>query len=306
MELELKNLIKSIKSAQIAEALVKELKLKKKEQQLRLIELTRIIEKENREINLLTNFSIRYIFRRLSGKINQNLELRNDFYLSISLQYNELIKSNNLIDYELDLLNYKVKKLPILTEQLKDYMIQKEGTLPSQHLNDYKIVIRKLEKLIKSANEIDEAIIEGVKVNKKFNKIINFLKNEENNIQISIYDNYKMKKLDRYQSQLVEIQIALLKFKKEYNDVHKELFGEINYSNSLIQNFIDQLRTNLITDFNGRSGLKHSLQILQNFKSNIMTLTKTLRSDVRKIDKEIVELEKEEFLLLENIISDGI
>ncbi len=142
--------------------------------------------------------------------------------------------------------------------------------------------------------ELEEAIDQGVILNNKFNKSIKFLKAKAKDY----YGIYKSKEavytsnvsnISKYQNQLVSIRHCLVKYELEVEDVYREISRVKEYSNVFVA-----YRANLRRDLHENDSLEDSYTFLKGFKSKVMMITKSLRSDLRKIRKELLQLEEEE------------
>ena len=300
------DIIKEIKKAQIAKSLLIELKKEHSYQKKRLEELTNEIQEINNSNDVLSNFSIEYIFKHLIGKRNIELEIVKEHYLSLSLQFNETKRSLELLNYEIGILKSKSQNLTAHKKELRYQLLAIEEKMMDGYLSHYRKIVKELKVKIELACEMDEAIIQGVVVNKSLNKTLSYLDSLNAKIQgfktnPKAYKNYRIDKLDKYKNCITHVQLEFLKFKKEYNDVHLKYFTNTVYSEKIANDFLEDIRRNLLTDIRGNRGHKHSIQIVSNLKSNIMSLTRSLRSDVRKIEKDILLLEKEEAELIANL-----
>jgi len=221
--------------------------------------------------------------------------------LSLSFDYNELKKAIKLIDFELDLIEKKAQSYEDKKETSRIAILKIESGISDVDLYRFREVATILEYKIGLANEMEEAIAQGVILNKKFNTGLKYI---ETLIELSLdskskpysYSNFRFDRLEKYQTIIIRIEFELLKFKKEYNDVHEHFFGNDSQSESHLENFLKEMRHNLMTDIRGKKGLKNSLKILTSFKTTIMSIVRTLRSDVRKFHKEILDLEKRELV----------
>jgi len=301
--------IQELKKAQIAKSLLAELRKEEKLSKAKLEALSKEIQSVDSSINLLTDFSLEYLLKQLSGKRTDELEIRKEHYLNLSLQYNEHTKALKLLEYEISVLKSKAKNISGKKEELQNLILASEENLIDGNVSLYRKKVKELRSKIELANEIDEAIIQGVKVNKLLNKTLRYLKSLKDIMQEfkhdhGTYRNYRIDRLDRYENYITQLQLEFLKFKKEYNDVHKRFFSNITYSENIVNNFLKEIRRNLISDIRGNKGLKNSIHRVTNIKSNVMSLTRSLRSDVRKIEKEIQLLEKEEKELMSSIAHD--
>lgn len=226
-----------------------------------------------------------------------------EHYLYKSLEYNELVKENELLEYELDVLSKKIRDEGIVLSEFKAKLRLELQSLGHGKLKEYAYTIEKIEKNVSISKEIEEAITEGVLLNKRINSVITFLSHEANqkyfskNNQIIEILNIPRGKIDTYQKLIIKTRHALLKFEVEINDVYRQVFDEDNPSRTLGSDLLQEYKTSLMTDFKLQTSLFNSLELIRTLKSNVMGLTQSLRKDLKSLRQELQKLESKEMEL---------
>lgn len=306
MEKELKDIITELKSINIAERHLSKVTTLEVEYTAELLKLENEIRTKCSKIESLSKLSVTSLYHRLVGDKNKTLELLKKHYLQLSLRFNEIDKSLKNLKYESSILESKIERQSELRETLKHKIQLFEKKLENKTLNAYRKVVKEMTIKLRLMKEIDEAIDQAVIVNKKFNGSIRFIKSKAQEIYNEVNDqklmyNYNISNLSKYQDRITSLKHSLIKLEIEINDVYVEILKDKNYTNNIVSNFVNEYRMNLITDLTSQQTLNGSFVFLKNYKAIIMSMTKSLRSDLKKLKKELEQLEDHERNLLENI-----
>ncbi len=306
MEKELKDIITELKSINIAERHLSKVTTLEVEYTAELLKLENEIRTKCSKIESLSKLSVTSLYHRLVGDKNKTLELLKKHYLQLSLRFNEIDKSLKNLKYESSILESKIERQSELRETLKHKIQLFEKKLENKTLNAYRKVVKEMTIKLRLMKEIDEAIDQAVIVNKKFNGSIRFIKSKAQEIYNEVNDqklmySYNISNLSKYQDRITSLKHSLIKLEIEINDVYVEILKDKNYTNNIVSNFVNEYRMNLITDLTSQQTLNGSFVFLKNYKAIIMSMTKSLRSDLKKLKKELEQLEDHERNLLENI-----
>lgn len=111
MNKKLKNLISELKQIELIEIHYNDLILLKSEYEIRFNEIKTELIKKNTRIEALSKVTFKSLYLRAVGSLNLKLELHEKHYLNLSLEFNDLSKSLDLIDYEISVLKTKLNNL---------------------------------------------------------------------------------------------------------------------------------------------------------------------------------------------------
>lgn len=305
MEREIKDIITELKRIHIAEKHLEKLYTLKEEYTHELAVLGTQIETELRKIESLDNISIVSLYHKLLGNKDGVLEMLKKHYLQLSLRFNETSKALKNVVYEISILVSKIDKQNHLKEELKHKIQLFDNKLTDHNLSSYKELVLRITSKLKLVKEIEEAIDQGMVVNKKFNITLSFIKKKAQAIYDEVNDknvmaSYAISNLGRYQDLITSLRHSLVKLEIEMNDVYQEILNTKGNQNPLVSNFISEYRMNLLSDLMSTKTLNGSYVFLKNFKAIIMSTTRSLRNDLRNLKRELIDLEElEERILYE-------
>jgi len=300
---DLKDIIQQLKSIEISQKHLRKLQEVRVLYCVELDDLKRSISKSSSFIESLDRVSFYSIYSKLLRTREANLSMHKRYFLEQSLKYNELLKALELLDFEIEILTNKVLKLSQIKKKFKKIIEERNIKIRNINVIKFRNLVTSIDRKLILIKEIEEAIAQGVTLNKILNKTINHLKKEAHRIFKSfkneeILKAYDISKLQKYQQNLVSIKHGLIKYEIEIEDVYKELLNSRDYDNSLVSTFVQEYRINLLNDLTSTTELNSSFIYLKNFKSVIMSLTRNLRSDLKKLKKELIELERNELDML--------
>lgn len=121
MKEDLKNIVKEIRSIKLSKEHLAKLRSVREEQQMRLAEVERKISKNLTKIDRLSRTTLYSLYQKLFGEQEYLFELYKKHYLDLMLEYNELSKSIEKLDFEVDVLfkrSKKYKDLKILKKEV--------------------------------------------------------------------------------------------------------------------------------------------------------------------------------------------
>lgn len=307
MNKKLKDLIRNVKALEIARShyLNLENEISRNENRLKVLqdELEGLLDEQEK----LKSFTIYSLYKKLIHSHEHSLEMVKEHYLHKSLEYNEVLKDIQLLEYELDVLSQKFVDEGIVLSEFKAHLRAELKSLTHGKLKEYAIVIDRIEKNVSITKEIEEAIEAGVVLNRRINSVISFLSNETHQFfynkggQIIDILNVPQSKVDKYQQLIIRTKHAMMRFEAEMSDVYQHIFNDSSKAYDLGSDLLKEYKTNLLTDFKLKSSLFNSTELVRNLKSNVMGLTQSLRKDLKSLKKELLLLEDKEILLRKEI-----
>jgi hypothetical protein len=306
MNKEIVELIRNLKSAEIAEQYLSRLLHANEYNAKKKNYLEKLIKKKFKKIDSLTSISVKSLYYKLLKTKTQQLEIEKQRYFEISLEYNEILKTIENNNYEIDVLGRKVESIDSLRKELRSKVSNLSPKWDNQSTKLFKKIIEQNKSNIALIKEFEEAIDLGVIVNKKLNKILKFIKDKAQSIynefeDKSIINDFQVNQIDKYQDLMVSLKHSLLKFDLEIEEVYQIILNDKSYKNSKSSILIDDYKEHLVSDVFNTNTLGSSFLFIKSLKTQVMGLTKVLRSDLRKLKKQQIELENRELQILELI-----
>lgn len=306
MEQRIKNLIRRLKEISIAEKQLGGLVAQKQSYIANLYKLEDQIEAKYYRIDALTSMSVRALYHKLLGNRASELDSLKTHYLELSIQYNTTAHSLAEVSNEISQLEALVESQESVRTDLNHQLQHYEATLKNTTLASYRVIAKAITAKLQLAKEVEEAIDQGVIANKKLNKTIDFLKSKSKEILLEIGDRaatnrYPVSNLTKYQAHITSLKHSLVKLDIEIADIYDHLTKDSTDTKEIAAAFDSQYRLYLAADLTAQKTMNDSYQFLKNTKARIMSITRSLRSDLRRINKELSNLEGEERALLDSI-----
>lgn len=306
MKKSLKEKIQKLKSIQLAKTYLVELHKKEKEYLERKKELEVKLKKELTIIERLDADSILSRYLHWVGNGKEKLELSKEYYFELSMEYNEIVELLDKIEFEKRILAGKNVSINTLKSEIKAEILEGKENVNTPNLKELSRLIKNISKKIELATEIKEAIDSGVEANKRFNQIIKYIENTYPEINSKRKKNqlrfdFDVRKIKAYQSHLMNLRHSMLRYEAEVNDIYKEMFKDSNRSFTSADNFFKLHRSQLFKDLRRDKQLKKCYHHLKGHKETILNFNRTLRSDLKKLNKTIKKLEEKETELLNQI-----
>ncbi len=300
MNANISKLIKELEAVEITKSHIKELNKLLKASELRIREIDEEIKSKVSKIETLEQSSFQRLYLTLTRNYKNVLDITKEHYILLCLEYNELQKERELLKYEIKVLTKKTVKITAIKAKLREVIKEEAELLIDQSkIKVYKKLVTKLERKYRIEKEMEEAIDEGVFLNKKFNDAIKYLMKIPKHvydIQKDIKDlkEYDGESIGKFQEKVLRIKHSMVKFKSEVNEVFVQLNLVKDDYNYYSASFIMEYRKKLARDIILNKGLNKSLIHLDEQKKLVLEFTKTLRKDLRKVRKEISLLEEDE------------
>ena len=310
MENRLKELIRQVKSADIARKEISNLKLLLELTEKDVAELGSQLSKKMKQIKNLEKLSFVSIYQNLIKNKTNSLEIAKEHYLNLSLEYNEKIKEAELIKYQLEVLSNKWTSESEMKKEIRFLIAQSLDQYRQEfQYHDLSNVVERIELRLKIEKEIEEAIKAGVALNRYFNTTINFMKSwarmeyKVMERDIETIRNVDLRKMDNFMMKILKIKHLMLKFKSEINDVLSQVATKNDDAFYFVETFINRHRRELAKDIIVKRGFVKCYLHLKDQKARIQEFNRILRKDLKKIRNEIVSLEEKENELINSFKS---
>ncbi len=261
----------------------------------------KIMHKEHQDVIQLEKMSKHYLFVKILGDREHELEAERQEYLQAVLEYNAIAHEIELLKFEKEILEKKELDIEGLKKQRDYYLKFKEQNLLYNN-KDHGLVIKKMNVEIVRLNLLQREIKEAISAVKTTSE---YLKKAKHYLsQIDDFGNYsfsgitfsKKKILNKAIDNAVRVKVQIKKLDKELNDIYDKYELPIMYK---YDSFVDSFHQNLITDWVLKNKLKTVLMSLESGQEQLLRILATLDHDAEKSKKklEIIAEEKRMYVL---------
>ena len=264
-----------------------------------LTRLEKQLKKEERDVKRLERTGVTGMFHKILGDREKQLEKERQEYLHVALKYNELIKSVELVQFELNVLSKKLNDYDLVREKYESLLKAREkellalgGATGSQLMSLSEQIDQKHILL----QDIDEAIVAGRDAYKYITTMEKRLKEARDWGQWDMYggDNgsgwMKHHAVDRAREVLHKARHSLIRFDKELRDVYADKYLDLNVGVEDIDRFLDIFLDNIIVDWVVQRKIKRALRNVQKIRAEIGSAMKRLKADIPVTKLEIEDL----------------
>lgn len=266
------------------------------------------LDKELKDVEDLERIGVKSLFYKTLGSKDEQLEKERQEYLNAALQYNELSKSTELLEFEKKVLSKKTTQLSELTTKLDSLKRLRESEIisSSNHSlkNELLEISHKLENNSVLSRAVNEAIVEGEKSLKHLSIVIDFLRKAKDWGRWDMYSKnrragyMKHQAIDKAIQNLTIAQHQLNKFSRELSDLGNNYIS-FDLKMGQFNKFMDFFFDNLISDWIIQKRIKASLISIESNYSKVQRIVIDLKREIEKINYNTDTLlkQKDSFLL---------
>ena len=255
-----------------------------------LHKLTSSMDKELEDMEDMEKMSVKAVFYKVLGSKEEQLEKERQEYLQASLKFNEQKDKIELLEFELGVLNKKLRNKSQLVKDLSRLKNIREQEIINSNPRQAQQLLNlshNLDNNILKQREISEAVQVGNKCVKTIQEIINELKNAQHWGKWDMYGNknsqVRYKKhtaIDRAKNLANIANHELHKFAKELADTG-EFADSFQITMDYFSGFMNVFFDNLITDWIMQQKIVNSINMMH---SNLDKLQRILISLKHKND----------------------
>jgi hypothetical protein len=275
-------------------------------QNIRWQEMDKQLDKELKDIKELEKMGIKSLFHKVLGSQEEQLEKERQEYLSLNLKYKELVKSIEITEFELGILDKKIvgiEKVASKLERLKDIRGKEILRTNSPLKNDLLVIIKKEEKAIRLIEEIKQAFDAGEQSLNSIRKVLKHLKNAEKWGQWDMYNN-KSNYYDHMKYTAIDKAVDEAYRTKHVLSIYKNELADVGFSNTFTFNvesftkFTDIFFDNLISDWLVQRKIKNVFSNVNAVFDKVTTIQESLQIDFKNIgaDLEALDVKKDKLL----------
>jgi len=264
--------------------------------------LVKQVDKESEDIETLKKTGVKSLFYKVLGSKEEQLEKERQEYLEANLRYDEARKSLELLEYERNILEGKIKALAVTERRHQELLKLREQEIIASNpqlaakINSIDAQITEREKMI---FEVDEALAVGQDAARLLDQVLNKLNQAVNWGQWDMAgrrgqmtSHMKHRQIDMAKDLAYKAKISLTQFEKELRDIYgPENFG-LTVTIPSFSSFTDIFFDNLITDWIVQQKIQNTRSGVVSVKDKTARLLATLKGMIPKITYEIEQLEE--------------
>ena len=261
-----------------------------------------VMNAEHQDVVKLEKMSKHFLFAKILGNRELELERERQEYLQAVLEYNAIAHEIELLEYEKGILSKRANEIDDL-KKMRDYYLKIKEQKILYNNGDHEGVIKKLNGEIERLNLLKREIKEAVEVatitKSHLKKAIHYLKSMDNFGAYAIDGmTYSKKKLlNKAIKDAIQVKIFIKKLDKEMSDIYNKYELPSMYKYDA---FIDSFHQNLITDWVLKNKLKSAQASLESGQEQVLRILATLNFDNEKSNKSIEVLTEEKRLYVLN------
>lgn len=264
------------------------------------------LNKELKEFEAIESNGLKSVFYKVLGSREKQVEKERQDYLEASLRYNELKKSIELLEFEIDLLQKKLgnteslhKNIEILKQKRENEILKSNPKLAKALIE----IAKETDQYYVYHKELKEAYAVGEKVVKSLQEMANELNKAKD------WGNWDMmgrsrsasfnkhSSIDRAKNISVWVKHELLLFNKELADVgHNDANFDLNLNN--FSKFTDVFFDNLISDWIIQQRIVTALSNTVSVRDRVVLILRSLSTEYEKANLTIEQLKQKRNQLL--------
>lgn len=263
-------------------------------------QLSKKLDKELKDFEDMQSLSIKSLFYKVLGSKEDQLEKERQEYLQASLEFNEMKRELETLQYENELLSGKLGNVASLKQELGRLKKMRENEIihdNSPLAKDLLLIANQLDQVYVFKKEIAEAIDVGVECDKILSVIVNELRaakqwgdwSRGRGGRNTTYRKHDA--IDRASHLATKANYHLNQFAKELRDIN---LNEGNFTLELsgITNFTSVFFDNLITDWVVQQKIVNALSNVMSMKDKVIRIVNSVQASFPKIDSQITELKQ--------------
>ena len=253
---------------------------------------------ELKDIEKLEENSVKSLFHSVLGNKVQQLEKERQEYLETSLKFKEYSKRLQILEFEREILQKKVKDINNIKSKLQDLKNRRKEEILSSSDSQVKLslegILVNFDESTTIKKELYEAIVEGENCIKLLNVVISYLKKARDwgkwdnpNNRRGAY--MKNRSIDNAVQNLSKAQVSLDRFSKELSDLGDN-YIRFDLSKSQFGQFTDFFFDNLISDWIVQQKIKSTINSVEAIIDKIQRILFGLKDENMKNNNKLVEL----------------
>ncbi len=263
--------------------------------------LQKQLEKENADIEKLEKMSIKRLFHKVLGDKEQQLEKERQEFLEMTLKFKEHIKSIELLEFELKVLDNKRAGLSAVRKEVTQLKKKREKALiqgKSAKGKKLKALVEESDHLTLGKKEYLEALHVAQKIIQHLSLAIAKLRQAGNwgtykTVSRGRGSSYNQRyAIEQARGIIIKTQHLMRIFKKELQDINVHDF-DTRISADQLSGFTNIFFDNLITDWIIQKKIRNTLAEVRSIHDRIQRFSAYLNTEHKKMEKRLVLINKE-------------
>jgi len=308
LQVEIQKLLEEHQILKKAEIRLKELSNDINQSRQEMVVLEKLVQKEFEDVENLEKMGMKALFHKVLGNQEAQLEKERQEYLQVSLKYDQVRKSIELLEFEQNILQKKSGSISAIEARLNELSRIQEKELINMQ-GEGAMEIRKINSQIETQQrlkiDVNEAAKAGVKSLECIDGVVAGLQQAHKWGQWDMSgrnpmsNHLKYTAIDKAKDWAYEANRQLKLFEKELLDVYRQIPQDFQLHLDSFNRFIDVFFDNLITDWIIQQKIYNALNNTLNIRDKVVRMLKTLETETPRIDQNIEELEisKKQFIL---------
>ncbi len=219
------------------------------------------------------------------GTIDESaLEIEKEQYFRICLRHNELVKSLNLIDFEIDVLKKKIADFPNTERKLQELLQHRIEMFNLKQHQDLALATEKLDLKNKLLTELVEAVAAAVVVEKLLKKAAKIWQKNKRYLHKIRYKHVNilqvnLKKTSELHDLIIEINRRYMVLQGELNDILNHFTFIKAKHKGYRQNLLASFEEAILDDMRKKKETHNTEQFIELSLSHVHRLLEALRRD---------------------------
>ncbi|GJM34641.1 MAG: hypothetical protein DHS20C18_36420 [Saprospiraceae bacterium] len=306
MNQEIEKTLIQYRSFLLAEAYLNKLKGQIYREKKTLNEIIQATEASEHEI---INFEQAGVLEKLLNKDKASFEVEKERYYKLVINYKKSKKTIELSEFEVKVLEEKVKSGPALKEKLHQLLKERKDTLEESNLNNIDVILELTERIdsrIGLRTELEEAIEVGKTLLKNIDEANDYLiVIKQDMISRGKFDSLvgaSIIKLEKLQGLVILCEKRLMEYKNEISDLYEyiKLKGVPKFKdgNEFVDEYFEALSSDQLLSLSWQTGSDYLMTIANKIDST----QKALKKDLYQIMEQKREMEEKRDVLIKGSV----
>jgi len=272
---------------------------------IELDKLDKQLDNELKDIKKLESIGVKSVFYNVLGNKEEQLDKERQEYLEASLKYKSFRSSVDLMEYEREILEKKLDKMPRITKELEELKDKREGEIlksDPELAAKLRSVLNAYDQSVSLHEEMSEALDEGEKSHKMLDVVLSYLRKARDWGRWDMQGNkrgelMKHSAIDKALATLSKAQYQLDIFEKELRDLGKTEI-RLRISSSQFDRVTDYFFDNLISDWIVQQKIKSTISSIESSADHVKRLCLSLERESKGVKDRMLQLQNEKDAIL--------
>ena len=237
------------------------------------------------------------VFSFLQSLEDKALEIQKEEYFRAALNYNELVKSRELLDYEMDILNGKISKEDDYQQQLEELLRHRVGIFAMKKHQELSILVERLDDLSKLLLELVDAVAVAASIEKLLKRAQKEWAKQDQRVyrmKIDRVENFNINitVLSDLHDMMIEINRRYIIMQAEINDILNHFRYISGPKTEYRTNFLSTFKDVIVDDIKAHKKSNSTPIFIDSQLVHISRVLKSLRKDRDATRRRIARLRR--------------